>query len=188
MRRILLIAFALLLGDSQASAWEEYNYPDQGVAIQFPGKPQMKKSTYDSIYVKGLPSTVYSVEDDHIVFQLTVIDLQSQPDRGADQGAEGVGVELGADRQALRDLTGTSEVELRRNRLGRGGSNETSISRVDKCGGRGHRRRTDFGFSAGADERGSGPGAQDGLGRTGPAGHLDEGLRRALAAACGVRE
>jgi hypothetical protein len=81
--RFALIVFALLLGAGPASAWEEYNYPDQGVAIQFPAKPTATKSTHDSILAKGLSAMVYSVEDEHVVYKLTVVDLTSRPDMGS---------------------------------------------------------------------------------------------------------
>ncbi len=83
MRILAFIMLALALGAGPASAWEEYDYPDQGVAIQFPAKPQGMKSTYNSIFAKGLPSMVYSTEDDHVRYQLTVIDLSNRPDMGA---------------------------------------------------------------------------------------------------------
>jgi hypothetical protein len=81
--RIAFILFALVLGAGPASAWEEYLYLDQGVAIQFPAKPQAMKSTYDSILAKGLPSMVYSAEDDHVVYTLTVVDLAGRSDMGS---------------------------------------------------------------------------------------------------------
>ena len=83
MRILAIIMFALFLGAGPASAWEEYKDLDQGVAIQFPTKPQVMKSTYDSILAKGLPSTIYSAEDDHVIYKLTVVDLRSRPDAGA---------------------------------------------------------------------------------------------------------
>jgi len=83
MRILAFIMFVLLLAAGPASAWEEYKYLDQGVAIQFPAKPQAMKSTYDSVYAKGLPSTIYSAEDDHVLYKLTVIDLANSPDMGA---------------------------------------------------------------------------------------------------------
>src|SRR5436305_15210628 len=84
MRIFAFVIFALFLGAGPASAWEEYTYLDQGVAIQFPAKPQAMKSTYDSIFAKRLASMVYSTEDDHVVYKLTVIDLtQYPPDKGA---------------------------------------------------------------------------------------------------------
>jgi len=83
MRILAFIMFALLLLARPASAWEEYKYLDQGVAIQFPAKPQTMKSTYDSVYAKGLPSMIYSAEDDHVVYMLTVVDLTARADMGA---------------------------------------------------------------------------------------------------------
>ena len=82
MRSLAVIVFALVLGVGPASAWQEYVYLDQGVAIQFPAKPEVKKSTYDSIYAKGMPAMVYSVEDDHVIYKLTVVDLAGHPDAG----------------------------------------------------------------------------------------------------------
>ena len=83
MRIVAFILFALFLGAAPASAWEEYVYLDQGVAISFPAAPQAMKSTYDSILAKGLPSMIYSAEDDHVIYKLTVVDLTSRPDAGA---------------------------------------------------------------------------------------------------------
>ncbi len=83
MRILALIGLALVLGAGPASAWEEYIYLDQGVAIQFPAKPEAVKSTYDSIFAKGIPSMIYSVEADHVLYRLTVIDLSDRPDAGA---------------------------------------------------------------------------------------------------------
>ena len=83
MRIFAFMVFALLLAAGPASAWEEYKYLDQGVAIQFPAKPQAMKSTYDSVYARGLPSMVYSAEDDHVLYKLTVVDLTVRPDMGA---------------------------------------------------------------------------------------------------------
>jgi hypothetical protein len=83
MRILAFIMFALLLGGGPASAWEEYKYLDQGVAIQFPARPQAMTSTYDSVYAKALPSMIYSAEDDHVVYKLTVVDLATRPDMAA---------------------------------------------------------------------------------------------------------
>ena len=41
------------------------------------------KSTYDSTLAKGLPSMIYAAEDDHVRYKLTVVDLTSRPDAGA---------------------------------------------------------------------------------------------------------
>jgi hypothetical protein len=83
MRLFAFILFALGLGAGPAAAWQEYIYLDQGVAIQFPAAPQAMKSTYDSVFAKGLPAMVYSAEDDHVLYKLTVVDLSGHPDAGA---------------------------------------------------------------------------------------------------------
>jgi hypothetical protein len=83
MRILAAVLTVLLLGAGEALAWEEYNYLDQGVAIQFPARPQAAKSTYDSVYAKGLASMVYSAEDDHVVYKLTVVDLTARAEMGA---------------------------------------------------------------------------------------------------------
>jgi hypothetical protein len=83
MRIFAFIMLALFLGAGPASAWQEYVYLDQGVAIQFPAKPQAMKSTYDSIYAKRLASMVYSVEDDHVLYKLTAVDLTDRSDMGS---------------------------------------------------------------------------------------------------------
>jgi len=83
MRIFALTMLALFLGAGPASAWQEYVYLDQGVAIQFPAKPQAMKSTYDSIYAKRLASMVYSVEDDHVLYKLTAVDLTDRSDMGS---------------------------------------------------------------------------------------------------------
>ena len=86
MRMFSFILFLLCLCVGPASAWTEYNYLDQGVAIQFPVKPDEKKSTYDSIYGKALPSMVYTAEDDHVRYSLTAVDVAARPDIRPDMG------------------------------------------------------------------------------------------------------
>ena len=83
MRLLAFALFALFVGTGPAAAWEEYIYLDQGVAIQFPAKPQAMKSTYDTVLARGLSSMVYSVEDDHVLYRLTAVDLTSRPHMGA---------------------------------------------------------------------------------------------------------
>jgi hypothetical protein len=84
MRIPALIMAALSFGASPAWAWTEYTYLDQNVAIQFPAKPETTKATYDSAFAKGLPSTIYATEHDHVLYKLTVIDLPaSRPEMGA---------------------------------------------------------------------------------------------------------
>jgi hypothetical protein len=81
--RFVAFAVVLLLAPVPATAWEEYIYLEQNVAIQFPAKPETTKATYDSAFVKGLPATVYSAEHDHVIYKLTVVELPNRPEMGA---------------------------------------------------------------------------------------------------------
>ena len=86
MRIFAFLILALVAGIGPAAAWQEYIYLDQGFAIQFPGagKPTVTTGTYDSGLAKGLKSSSYSLEDDHVIYRMTAIDLTAHPDRGAD--------------------------------------------------------------------------------------------------------
>lgn len=75
MRTIALVVLALLIGAGPAAAWEEYVYLDRGFAIQFPSRPQLRTTTHQSTLVQGLPAAVYSTEDDHVLYRITVVDL-----------------------------------------------------------------------------------------------------------------
>src|ERR1700676_2158469 len=77
MRILASLTLGVVLAAGPAAAGEEDLYLDRGVAIQFPAKPQAMKSTYDSIFAKGLASMVYAAEADHVLYKLTVVDLTS---------------------------------------------------------------------------------------------------------------
>lgn len=80
MRLVCLVVLTALLSAAPAAAWEEYVYLDRGVAIQFPVRPQVRTATHQSTLVKGLPATIYSAEDDHVVYRLTAVDLAARVD------------------------------------------------------------------------------------------------------------
>jgi hypothetical protein len=80
MRMVALVVLTLLIGASPDAAWEEYIYLDRGVAIQFPARPQMRTATHQSTLVKGLSAAIYAVEDDHVLYRLTVVDLAGHAD------------------------------------------------------------------------------------------------------------
>src|SRR5258706_14104881 len=83
MRVFVFVILTLVLAVSSASAWQEYIYLDQGFAIQFTAKPQMTTAPYPSTLVRGLSSTVYSVEDDHVLYKMTVVDVAGHTDAGS---------------------------------------------------------------------------------------------------------
>lgn len=80
MRVVPLVILTMLLGAGAAAAWQEYIYLDRNVAIQFPVPPQVRTGTHPSTLVKGLPATIYSAEDDHVLYRLTVVDLAGHAD------------------------------------------------------------------------------------------------------------
>jgi hypothetical protein len=80
MRVVPLVILTMLLSAGSAAAWQEYIYLDRNVAIQFPVAPQVRTGTHPSMLVKGLPATIYSAEDDHVLYRLTVVDLAGHAD------------------------------------------------------------------------------------------------------------
>ena len=83
MRIIVLLSLALASIVSPASAWEEYQYPDQGFAIQFPATPTIKTSVYETLLGSELPSTIYSVEYENVLYKITVAELIDWIEDGA---------------------------------------------------------------------------------------------------------
>jgi hypothetical protein len=82
MRLLALAILTLILGASPTSAapFVEYIYLDRGVAIQFPGRPQMTTGTHESVMVKGLTTTTYAVRDDNVDYRLTIVELGNRAD------------------------------------------------------------------------------------------------------------
>jgi hypothetical protein len=73
-----LFAAALLFCAAPASAaWQEYVYGDLNVAKEFPAPPKMTRGTYRTPLAGNAPAVIYSVEDDHILYRLTIADLQA---------------------------------------------------------------------------------------------------------------
>ena len=82
MRIPALVILTLVLGAAQASAaaFREYVYLDRGVAIQFPGAPQMSTGTHTSVMVRGLATTTYAARDDNVDYRLTIVELGNRTD------------------------------------------------------------------------------------------------------------
>ncbi len=82
MRIPALVILTLVLGAAQASAaaFREYVYLDRGVAIQFPGAPQMSTGTHNSVMLKGLATTTYAARDDNVDYRLTIVELGNRTD------------------------------------------------------------------------------------------------------------
>ncbi|MBI2188919.1 MAG: hypothetical protein HYU37_17610 [Acidobacteria bacterium] len=77
---VLAVLAVVMVTGHAAAAWQEYIYLDRNVAIQFPAPPQVRAATHQSTLLKGLPATIYSAEDDHVLYRLTVVDLAGHTD------------------------------------------------------------------------------------------------------------
>jgi hypothetical protein len=78
-RRTSLIALLLLCASPASAAWQEYVYADLNVAKEFPAPPKVAHGTYrtPSVGANAVPATIYSVEDDNILYRMTVADLEA---------------------------------------------------------------------------------------------------------------
>jgi hypothetical protein len=84
MRLLAIAIVALALGAAApASTWREYVYADHGFAIQFPAAPKIEKTTYMAPFAGNLPATLYSVEHEHILYKMLVVDLPAGTADGA---------------------------------------------------------------------------------------------------------
>ena len=83
MRTVASLSLTLALVVSPASAWEEYQYPDQGFAIQFPAPPAVEMSIYETLLGAELPSRVYSVTYEDVLYKITVVELDDRIEDGA---------------------------------------------------------------------------------------------------------
>jgi hypothetical protein len=77
--RLPKVLFAGLVMSSAAHAqqWRTYTYPDSGVAIQFPGVPEMQTSRFKNAAGVTLPVTQYAVRLDGVEYTLTVVNYSS---------------------------------------------------------------------------------------------------------------
>jgi hypothetical protein len=75
-----LLVLALALPSAPASAaWRDYLYADLGVAKEFPVEPKREATSYRTpvIGARSVPAVVFSGEEDHIIFRMTVADLRA---------------------------------------------------------------------------------------------------------------
>lgn len=73
----LIVAF--LLTTPASAAWEEYMYADLGIAKEFPLPPKMENVSYQTPIIgpQAVPAVIYAVEEDNIIYRMTVVDLRA---------------------------------------------------------------------------------------------------------------
>ena len=80
MRRIVLACTALVLwsGTAFAQEWAEFNKPEEGFSINFPGTPKMEDKTYMTPEGANVPARIYSAEKLTGRYILTIADFASR--------------------------------------------------------------------------------------------------------------
>jgi len=81
----LVIAASPAMGTGSAKAaadWQEYVYPEDRFAIQFPAAPSVRSARFETILAAGVTANVYSLEFENILFEATVVELEGLEGRG----------------------------------------------------------------------------------------------------------
>ena len=114
-RFLLLLGYSLLFA-TPATAWQEYMYHDLGIAKEFPSEPKLEYGTYhtDVAGSGDTPALIFSVEENHIVYRMTVADMRAPEyiERSASilaeciERAESEGMVLAKMPQRVEDGTG----------------------------------------------------------------------------------
>jgi hypothetical protein len=83
--RVAATVFAFLLstsGPATAQDWEEFISSQDGFSINFPGKPRITETTWQSQLDYVLPARVYSADRGDERFSVTVVDYSSLEQQG----------------------------------------------------------------------------------------------------------
>jgi hypothetical protein len=86
---------------AQAQSWKEYSYPKDGFGVQFPAAPAESTTTYKTQTGASLPAVTYSVQQDNVVYSVTVADFSHA----------GLG-DQAAMNDAIKALSQTGEIKI----------------------------------------------------------------------------
>ena len=75
---------AVLIAAPAFAAWQDYSYPELGFLVTFPAEPKVETGTYRAADGSMLPDRVFTVEQDGLVFRITVVDCSSTTTKKAD--------------------------------------------------------------------------------------------------------
>jgi len=75
---------AVLIAAPAFAAWQDYTYPELGFLVTFPAEPKIETGTYRAADGSMLPDRVFTVEQDGLVFRITVVDCSSTTTKKAD--------------------------------------------------------------------------------------------------------
>lgn len=74
-----VIAMILLIAPAAAQDWREYSYPESFFAVSFPAEPKFEKAKYRAANGTLAEARIYSVQQEHCAFKMTVADLSGVP-------------------------------------------------------------------------------------------------------------
>lgn len=85
--KALLAALIVAWTFPAQAAWQEYVYPELGVAKDFPVEPKRTEGTWgEGIRLplsKIVPDTILTADDGGVTYKMTVVDFSSRPNDGA---------------------------------------------------------------------------------------------------------
>src|ERR1051326_2746735 len=85
--KALLAALVVAWSFPAQAAWQEYVYPELGVAKDFPVEPKETEGTWGQgirlPLSKVVPDTILTAEDGGVTYKMTVVDFSSRPNDGA---------------------------------------------------------------------------------------------------------
>jgi hypothetical protein len=90
MRWAPLIPTALIVvaAPAWAADWETFTAVDDGFRTNFPGKPTVERTTYESEFRLRLPANVYRAADEHGTYSTTVVDYRDVQRRHDERSAQ----------------------------------------------------------------------------------------------------
>jgi hypothetical protein len=76
MRLIAIILAAIVAsGPAAAQSWTEYSYPEDSITVSFPAPPNVETTTQRGPDGRSVTARVYSIQQDHAAFKVSIIDL-----------------------------------------------------------------------------------------------------------------
>jgi hypothetical protein len=71
----IMMAAVLASGPAAAQTWTEYSYPEDSFTVSFPGPPKVETTTQEGPDGHSANARIYSVQQDHAVFRIAIVDL-----------------------------------------------------------------------------------------------------------------
>src|SRR5579872_4134677 len=115
MRKLIVFnaLVAVLSSPALAASWQEFDDPDAGFSVTFPGQPKVETSTYAAGGV-SLPERVYSLTQDSRIYRMQVVDFSSTSTTKADAIKQAVSA-WGAKGQVIEDTFARIDTDFGRN-------------------------------------------------------------------------